>query len=711
MYEQLLSPGRIGRLELGNRIAMAPMGVEIVDADGLVREPLIRYYEERARGGAGLLISEVCAVAYPRGANSAHQISLASDDALPGLRELASRVQRHGAKLALQLVHHGKVSRLDIQQGREVLMPSEPRFRGANDQGSDLSAEELRLVTAAFGGLRAKIRPATHADLAEVVEAFAAAALRCRLAGVDGVEVHAAHGYLLAEFLSPAWNFRTDEYGGSIENRARLLCEVLRACKQRAGADYPVWCRIDAVEFRTPGGIRFDDARRTAEIAAEAGADAIHVSAYADSSSAVGFTDAPLPDRAAAYVEYAAGIRARVNVPVIAVGRIEPELGDQLIREGRADFIAMARKLLADPELPRKLAEGRPGSVRPCIYCYTCVAQAFFDRSVRCAVNPATAHEGEFADTERSRAAQPKRVVIVGGGPAGMEAARVAARRGHQVTLFEKERRLGGSLRFAGLVYEPNERLLRWLEHELRREPVVLRLGEAATPEAIAALAPDQVWVAVGAKRVRAAIPGADLPQVFDGEDLRGLLAGDAPEVARRLAPLARIAVRAGRWLGVSAEPGRLRRASRWYLPLGRRVVIVGGGLVGLELAAFLAERERRVAVLEQGEVLGIELAHPRRWRLLHELRSAKVELVTRAHVRAIRPGAVDFERESDAGAALSESRPADAVLLAIGLEANPSFAAALRARGLAVREIGDCAGVGYLEGAIQSGFRAAAEL
>ncbi len=711
MYPHLLSPGRIGGMALKNRIAMAPMGVEIVDGDGLVREPVIRYYEERARGGAGLLISEVAAVAYPRGANSAHQISLASDAALPGLRELAARVQAHGAKLALQLVHHGKLSRLDIRQGREVWMPSEPRFHGAQDMAGDLAAEELRLFAAAAGGLRPKIRPATQADLAELVECFADAALRCRRAGVDGVEIHAAHGYLLSEFLSPAWNFRTDAYGGAIERRARLLCEVIRACKQRAGADYPVWCRLDAVEFRTPGGIALDDSRRAAELAAEAGADAIHVSAYADSTSAVGFTEAPLPDREAAYVDCAAAIRARVNVPVIAVGRIEPALADQLIREGRADFVAMARKLLADPELPNKLAAGRPGSVRPCIYCYTCVAQAFFDRSVRCAVNPATAHEAELAEVERTRAPAAKRLVVVGGGPAGMEAARVAARRGHAVTLFEQARELGGALRFAGLVYEPNERLLAWLEHELLREPVALRLGEAATPDSVAALAPDAVFVAVGARRERAALPGAELPHVFDGDDLRGLLAGDAPEVAARLGLAARAAVRAGRLLGITSQPGRLRRASRFVLPLGRRIAIVGGGLVGLELAGFLAERRREVCVLEPGRVLGAELAHVRRWRLLHELREARVELLTGASVRAITPARVEFELSGGAGEARAESRAADAVLLATGLGENLALFDALRARGLAARAIGDCAGVGYLEGAIQSGFRAAAEL
>ncbi len=261
MFDRLVSPVRIGTMELRNRIAMAAMGVEIADEDGHAREPIIAYYEERARGGVGLIITEVCAVAYPRGATAHRQLAVSSDDYLPGLSELTDRVHRHGAKIALQMVHHGKVSRVDMKEGREVLMPSTPRFRGAMDMADGLSREELGWMAQASGGVaKPKVKEATKADIEWVIEVFAEGAERARRAGFDAVELHAAHGYLLSEFLSPAWNFREDEYGGSRENRARLLCEVIRAAKDRAGADFPIWARIDCREFRTPGGITLEDA-------------------------------------------------------------------------------------------------------------------------------------------------------------------------------------------------------------------------------------------------------------------------------------------------------------------------------------------------------------------------------------------------------------------------------------------------------------------
>jgi 2,4-dienoyl-CoA reductase (NADPH2) len=712
VLRHLLSPVRIGSLELRNRIAMAPMGVEIAEADGKVREPTLRYYEERARGGTGLLITENTAACYPRGANSAHEIAVSDDEYLPGLTALARTVRAHGAKIAIQLAHHGKVGRLDTQQGRELLMPSLPRAHGGPPGPLDLSAEEIGLMARAAGGGPPKIREATREDLEQLVEDFARAALRARRAEFDAVELHGAHGYIFSEFLSPAWNFREDEYGGTLENRARLLCDVVRACKAQAGADFPIWCRIDAVEYRTPGGIRFEDAQRTAELLAEAGADAIHVSAYANPLGP-GFTEGPIVHRQCGYADFAAGIKARVDVPVIAAGRIDPESGDRLIREGVADVIAMGRQLLAEPELAAKLAEGRAEDVRPCIYCYVCVAQPFFDRVVRCAVNPVAARESEFAERLRTPAETSRRVLVVGGGPAGMEAACVAALRGHQVVLCEKSAQLGGTLRFAALPYEPNEHLLRWLETRVSKLPIEVRLEWEATPDRVRELAPDVVIAAVGARRERPAIPGADRPHVFDGDDLRALLGGgDATQAQRKLSLAGRLAVGAGRMLGVTSDPARLRRASLAYMPIGPRVAIVGGGLVGAELAEFLVERGREVVVIEEGRVVGLEMAHPRRWRVLHELRENGVRLVTGARVREIGETTLRFESVAgpDAEPAVEEI-PADTVILATGLVANPEPIERLRAAGVPLVAIGDATGVGYLEGAIHDGFRAALEI
>jgi 2,4-dienoyl-CoA reductase (NADPH2) len=275
----------------------------------------------------------------------------------------------------------------DIVEGRPLLGPSLPTGKGANDLLRDLTAEEMKEFVANLAGPRPQFRVASREDLEKLVDDFASATERARRAGFDGVELHAGHGYILSSFLSPASNLRDDEWGGPLENRARLLCDTIRAAKQRAGADFPVWARIDARELRIEGGITLEDATRTAQLAEEAGADAVHVSAYADPTSGVAFTDAPLVHREEGFVDFAARIKRAVGIPVIAVGRIEPERAEALLREGRADFVAMGRKLLADPELPRKLAEGRPEDVRPCIYCYTCVAQIFVNRSLYCAVN------------------------------------------------------------------------------------------------------------------------------------------------------------------------------------------------------------------------------------------------------------------------------------------------------------------------------------
>ena len=269
-----------------------------------------------------------------------------------------------------------------------------------------------------------------------------------------------------------------------------------------------------------------------------------------------------------------------------------------------------------------------------------------------------------------------------------------------------------GTLRFASLVYEPNERLLDWLEAQVRKLGVDVRLETEVTPELVRALAPDEILVAAGATREKPAILGVEREHVFDGDDLRALLTGQGDgSAAKKLSLMGRLAVRAGRATGITGRPARLREASKAWMPLGKEVVVIGGGLVGLELAEFLAERGRKVVVLEAGPRLGLELAHPRRWRVLHELRTLGVELVTNAVVREIGEREVAYEIRTSPSEGRLGSAQADHVILAVGLTANPAIAARLKETGVPIREIGDVTGVGYLEGAIRDGFEAALDL
>ena len=705
-FSQLLAPGRIGSIELRNRIIMAPMGSNYAEADGHCGERIQAYYEARARGGAGLLIMGVCSVAFPAGTAEPYQVGVSSDDFIPGLSRLAERVHRHGAKIAMQLQHAGKTSVRDMAEGRQLWVPSVPPVL-QSDMMAALTPEELANFVSSMKR-RAEgspIRVMDSADIAQMIDWFAGAADRAKRAGFDGVELHAAHGYIIAGFLSGYYNQRDDEYGGSLENRARLLLQIIAAVRAKVGSQFGVWLRLDAEELHTPDGISLDDAKAVARMAEAAGVDAVSVSASARITSGVVFTEAPLVHQPGGFMEWTAAIKRSVQIPVIAVGRIEPQAGEAALKRGDCDFIAMARKLLADPELPNKLLNDQENTIRPCIYCYVCVSQIFINERVKCAVNPMTGHEFEYVI---SPAATPRHIAVIGAGPAGMEAARIAALRGHRVTLLERSDRLGGTLFFAGLAYAENARLLDNLKVQVQQSAIDIRLNTVASPALLRDLGADQVLVAVGAERAAPDIPGADQDHVWSGDELRRLMTGDrAEEIAKRkLSFTQRTLMKAGSLAGVTDSSEAMQKLSRVWMPLGKRVTIIGGGLVGLELAEFLIARGRQVTVLESGTHLGRELAIVRRWRVLHEIRVHGGQLLTGASVTAIEGNRVRYQL-ADGSTGQSE---ADSVVLAIGAQPDTRLLDELTRAGLTASSIGDCHSIGYIEGAISAGHKAGRE-
>ncbi len=705
-FKYLLSPGRIGTLTLRNRIFMSPMGSNLAEPDGSCGERITRYYEARARGGAALVTMGSVGVAWPRGSGNARQVALSEDRFIEPLRKVTEAVHSYDCRIAVQLQHAGAISVNEPFRGFPFLVPSVPEQKDI-DWGRDFTAEENRdIFDAIFApGLKFEFKEADQADIDWLIEAFASAALRAKQAGVDAVEIHAGHGYIISSFLSPASNRRNDRYGGSLENRARLLTDVVRAIKLRVGADYPVWFRLDSREYLKPDGITLEDAIETAKLGVAAGADAVHVSAYADASKGISFTEAHTVQEPRKYVAAAAAIKAAIEVPVISVGRIEPEEADELIAASKLDFVAMARKLLADPELPNRLKEGRPELIRPCIYCYTCISQIFFGRHVRCAVNPQTAHEAVLA-IEKTQ--HPKSVLIVGGGPAGMEAARVAALRGHRVQLHEAQPQLGGTVRFSSIVYPENGRLIEYLERQIRVLGVAVHTKSAVNAAMVRELAPDVAVVATGARRRKIDLLGAELKHVFSGDQLRDMMSGRKTEEGpSKLSLSTRTALGFGRWTGVLSSSAAARRLSKWYLPFGDEIVIYGGGLVGVELAEFLLERRRRVTVIEPGPTFGRELTIVRRWRLMDTLRRHGVTLLPSTRLVEIEEDRVIYLTKSGQ----TQSRKADTVILALGAEPDGTLADELKSVCANVHRIGDAEQLGYIDGAIRTGNQVARDI
>lgn len=706
-FTHLLSSGRIGSLHLRNRIIMSPMGSNLAEDDGYSGERIAQYYAARAAGGAAMVIMGSVGIAYPRGSGNARQVAISGDEYIPGLKQVADAVHEHDCKIAVQLQHAGAIAVNEGPKGVPMLVVSTPEDK-PYDWPVDLTPEEMKEMFEPMYSPEAKIiyHEATEDDIEWLIDSFAKAAVRAKAAGIDAVEIHAGHGYIISSFLSPSSNKRTDRWGGSLENRARLLVEVIKRVKQQVGSDYPVWCRLDSEEYLKNDGITVEDAIEVARMAEAAGSDALHVTTYADATRGIGFTESHTTYIPCRYVGNARAIKAALKIPVICPGRIEPEVGDRLIGEGAIDFVAMARKLLADPELPNKLAAGRPELIRPCIYCYTCISQIFVRRGVRCAVNAQTGFELE---RPIAFSARQKRVMVIGGGPAGMEAARVATLRGHEVHLYEASHRLGGTVFFSSIVYPENGRLIEYLVAQMAELKVNVHLNTRVTPELVTQLRPDTVIVATGARRSLIDVPGAQLPHVFSGDEMREMVTGQmSPTLRRKLPAATRFMVGAGRTLGLLNKAATIRRLSEAYLPLGRNVTIYGGGLVGVELAEFLAERHRKVTLIEPGETFGKELMMVRRWRIMDTLRKEGVRLLKNAELLGIMPDRVRYRT----GTGQVQSRKCDTVIMALGAEpSGAELTAALRKVCLDVRCIGDANELGYIDGAMSSGHRVGREL
>ncbi len=570
-FRHLLSPGQIGNMTVKNRMVMPSMGTNYAAGDGFITERLLSYYEARAEGGTGMIIVEVSAVA-PEGKAISHQIAIWADKFIPGLRHLAGAIKKHGARAVIQLHHAGRQTTA-LKTGFQPVAPSEIACPVCGDMPRALKVEEIK-------GL---------------VDAFGHAARRVREAGFDAVEIHGTHGYLINQFLSPYSNRRIDEYGGSEEGRRRFPLEVCAAVRNAVGEDYPVLFRMNANEG-VDGGITAGEGREFAKRLEQASVDALHVSA--------GVYGSPLPIIATMYepplplAGYAADIKAAVKIPVIAVGKIhDPQSGESLIAGAEADFVSLGRALITDSHFAKKVELGQIKNIRKCIECnQLCIDPLLvLDEPVSCIYNARAGKELEFPFVKARRS---KKVVVVGGGPGGLEAARVARERGHKVVLFERNSELGGQGRLARIAPHKERfgEILRYLIHRNEALDVDIRMNCDASEENIMREKPDTVVLATGAVPLIPALPGLD-PR-------KAVTAWDVLE-------------------------GRVRP--------GKFTAIIGGGFVGCETAAYLAGEDRRVIVLEMEGEPAPEQSPSMRGELLRRLyENPTVEIWTNTEVISV---------------------------------------------------------------------------
>ena len=640
-FKHLFEPVRIGKVEIKNRIALAPMGTGsiLVDSEGKLGPRGVEYYLERCRGGVGLIISHASKVEneidpLKRGTG----FPLVTHGVEGPFAELADAAHAFGTKIFVQLsAGFGRTAHPRILREKPVSASVNPNYWDPTIICREVTTEEVERLVKAFG-------PAAEL-LAEC--------------GIDGIELHGHEGYLFDQFTTAVWNRRTDKYGGELADRLNFPVEVLQEIKRRVGKNFPVQYRFGLKHYMKglrsgalPGekyveaGRDVEEGLKMARMLEEAGFDALHVDAGCYDSWY--WAHPPGYQKYGCMVDMAAEVRKVVKIPVIAVGRLDvPELAEKVIAEGKADLVAIGRGFLSDPHWARKVEEGRQKHIRPCVGCHDgCMGRLVVGKPTSCAVNPASGREKDYA---LSPANPSKKVMVIGGGVAGMEAGRVAAMRGHEVVIYERSDELGGHVREAvSMPFKVGEqKLLDWYKTELGDLRVEIRLKTEVTPELVQKNNPDSLIVATGSEYIRLNVPGGDRPNVISACDF---LSGKAR--------------------------------------VGQKVVVIGGGQVGCEMSLWLSQQGKKVTVVEKLDdlLIGRPIPWMNRVMLLDLLKFHKVDIMTNCSLSEV----------TDKGAVLShkdsrrETFPADTVIISVGLKPEQGIYRLLRGNLTNLYLIGD---------------------
>lgn len=619
MYEKLFEPIKIGSMELKNRLVVPAMSTLTATPEGACTEQFIAYHERKAKGGWGLVITEYYGIA-PHVGFFPSMLGIWNDELVENHKQLTNRVHAVGGKIAAQISHSGRETFIAVSD--ENLVAPSPY--------SDVSGEQ-------------RPKELTTDQIHKIVSQYGDTALNLKRAGFDAVEIYAAHGYLISEFLSKYANKRTDEYGGTLENRMRFLLEIIADVREKVGPDYPIMVRISTVEY-VPGGLSMGESRVIAKKLEEASVDAIDCSQgiFTVSNNIV----EPMIMDNCCFVDNSEEIKKVVNIPVITAGRInEACLAESVLDAGKADLIGMGRASLADPDFPIKVQEGRLDDIRYCIGCVQgCIGGNMRGENCHCLVNPEIDRETEFRENPVK---EKKRIFVAGGGVAGCEAAIVAASRGHEVSLYEKSDRLGGTWLIAALPPYKAELLtfVGWQKHELEKLGVTIRYNTELTAELIKEEKPDQVIVATGCEPFIPSIPGHDQPHVVKANDILQQ--------------------------NVRAE---------------KNVLVIGGGSVGIETAGYLSLYGSNVTVVEMLDDILIGCERETMLMLRQSLKDNNTKVYTDSKVCEIGEDTVTISRKGKK-IVLEEI---DTVVVAVGSKPVNTLESAVSELGIPVVVIGD---------------------